>query len=256
MEKVLLVENLFMNYGSGDVLKGINFEVSKGQIIGYIGPNGAGKSTTIKIFLGMTTGYRGKVEIFGEDINGRYEYKRRIGYVPEVVEFYDSLTPIEYLTFIGSVYGIEDNRLQNKISELLNIFDLYEVRNTRISSYSKGMKQKLAIIASIIHNPDLIFFDEPITGLDANSAIVFKEMMKTLKEQGKTIFYSSHIMEVVEKVSDRILLLNDGQIVADGNFEELKEKALGSNLEDIFNNLTGFTNHSEVANRVVEVINA
>lgn len=256
MDNIISVENLYMDYGSGDVLKGISFEVPKGQIVGYIGPNGAGKSTTIRIFLGMTSGYRGTVKIFGEDIRDKYEYKRRIGYVPEIVEFYDSLTPVEYLDFIGSIYGLEENKLNKKIDELLNIFDLYEVKNTRISSFSKGMKQKLAIISSIIHNPDIIFFDEPITGLDANSAMVFKEMMQALKNEGKTIFYSSHIMEVVEKVSDRILLLNDGQIIADGNFEELKEKVLGSSLEDIFNTLTGFTNHSEVANRLVEVINS
>ncbi|GFR34216.1 ABC transporter ATP-binding protein [Thermobrachium celere] len=256
MEDVIVVENLFMDYGSGDVLKGISFKVPKGQIVGYIGPNGAGKSTTIRIFLGMTSGYRGTVKIFGEDIRDKYEYKRRIGYVPEIVEFYDSLTPIEYLNFIGSIYGLEENRLNNKIDELLNLFDLYEVRNTRISSFSKGMKQKLAIISSIIHNPDLIFFDEPITGLDANSAMVFKEMMQALKKEGKTIFYSSHIMEVVEKVSDRIILLNDGQIVADGNFYELKKKVVGSSLEDIFNTLTGFTNHSEIASKVVEIINS
>ncbi|ABP68012.1 ABC transporter related protein [Caldicellulosiruptor saccharolyticus DSM 8903] len=254
MSKILSVSELYMDYGQGNVLNGISFEVEAGQIIGYIGPNGAGKSTTIKIFLGIITNYKGKVEIFGEDIRGKYLYKRKIGYVPEVIELYESLTAMEYLNFVGQLYGLDEETVKKRSLELIEIFDLKDAINSRLSTYSKGMKQKLAIISSLIHNPDLLFFDEPLTGLDANSATIFKELMKELKKEGKTIFYSSHIMEVVEKVSDRIILLNKGTIVADGPFEELAQKLKQSNLEQLFNELTGFTNHQEIAKEVVKVI--
>ena len=132
--------------------------------------------------------------------------------------------------------------------------ELRDVIDSRISSYSKGMKQKLLIICSLIHNPDILFFDEPLSGLDANSVMVFKEVMNTLAKEGKTIFYSSHIMDVVEKVSDRILLLNDGQIVADGSFEELKNNQKEGSLEEIFNQLTGFNEHAEIAKEFVSLV--
>ncbi|MEZ0537664.1 ABC transporter ATP-binding protein [Caldicellulosiruptoraceae bacterium PP1] len=254
MDKVLQVQELYMDYGSGNVLNGISFDVEAGQIIGYIGPNGAGKSTTIKIFLGMITNYKGKVEIFGEDIKGKVEYKKRIGYVPEIIEIYESLTAMEYLNFVGQLYGLSEIEISRKAAKLIDIFDLGDAIHSRLSTYSKGMKQKLAIISSLIHNPDLLFFDEPLTGLDANTAIIFKELMQELKKEGKTIFYSSHIMEVVEKVSDRIILLNQGKIVANAPFEELIKSAKQESLEQLFNQLTGFNNHYQIAKEIVNVV--
>ena len=136
----------------------------------------------------------------------------------------------------------------------MDLFGIEGVIDSRISSYSKGMKQKLLIICSLIHNPDILFFDEPLSGLDANSVMVFKEVMHALAKSGKTIFYSSHIMDVVEKVSDRILLLNEGQIVADGSFEELKNNQKEGSLEEIFNELTGFNEHAEIAKEFVSLV--
>ncbi|WAM36125.1 ABC transporter ATP-binding protein [Caldicellulosiruptor acetigenus] len=251
---ILSVKDLYMDYGQGNVLNGISFDVEPGQIVGYIGPNGAGKSTTIKIFLGIITNYTGKVEIFGEDIRNKYLYKKRIGYVPEIIELYESLTAMEYLNFVGQLYGLSERQITKRAMKLIEMFDLQEAINSRLSTYSKGMRQKLAIVASLIHNPDLLFFDEPLTGLDANSATVFKELMKELKNEGKTIFYSSHIMEVVERVSDRIILLNQGTIVADGPFEELAQKLKQKNLEELFNQLTGFTNHQDIAKEIISII--
>jgi len=136
----------------------------------------------------------------------------------------------------------------------MGLFGMEGVINSRISSYSKGMKQKLLIICSLIHNPDILFLDEPLSGLDANSVMVFKEVMRTLATRGKTIFYSSHIMDVVEKVSDRILLLNDGKVVADGSFEELNNNKKEGTLEEIFNQLTGFNEHAEIAKEFVSLV--
>lgn len=255
-EPIITIEDLRMNYGEGeDILKGINLNIYPGQVIGYIGPNGAGKSTTVKILLGIINNYRGKVKIFGKDISeDSVEYKKRIGYVPEAAEIFESLTAQEYLTFLGDIYGIDSNKIEKKAEKLMDLFGIKEYYYSRISSYSKGMKQKLLIVASMIHNPDILFLDEPLTGLDANSVIIFKEILALLAKQGKTIFYSSHIMEIVEKISDRILLINDGVIVADGTFEELKEKSKEGSLEQIFNQLTGFNKHEEIANEFVSLL--
>ncbi|MED4017067.1 ABC transporter ATP-binding protein [Sutcliffiella cohnii] len=254
-ETILSIKNLKKNYGMKDVLKGVSFEVSRGQIIGYIGPNGAGKSTTVKIMLGIEDEYEGTIEIFGKDISdGNVQFKKKIGYVPEIAEVYDNLTGHEYLTFIGELYGLDFELADYKARELMELFGVGEVYHSRIASYSKGMRQKLLIISSLLHNPDLLFFDEPINGLDANSVMIFKEIMTQLAKDGKTIFYSSHIMDVVEKISSRIILLHDGKISADGTFEELKLQNKEGTLEEIFNELTGFNEHKEIGSKFVSVV--
>jgi len=254
-EKVLSIRNLTKSYGGHAVLNGIDLEVERGQIIGYIGPNGAGKSTTVKIMLGLVQDYKGKVEIFGQDISsGDPSYKRRIGYVPEQAELYDNLTAMEYLVFTGELYGLNRKYVEEKAKKLMEEFELGSVLHSRISSFSKGMKQKVLIISSLLHNPDLLFFDEPLSGLDANSMMVIREMLAQLAAQGKTIFYSSHIMDIVEKISNRIVLIVNGVIVADGSFEELKERSEEGTLSDIFNQLTGFTDHASRAERFISIV--
>lgn len=254
MDKAILIKDLKMNFDGKEVLKGINLEIDKGNIIGYIGPNGAGKSTTVKIILGLVEGYTGVVKIFGEDISQEELYKKRIGYVPEVAETYESLTAREYLTFIGQLYGLEYDDADKKAYELMDILEIKDVYNSKIESFSKGMKQKVIIISSLMHNPDILFLDEPLSGLDANSVMIIKEILLSLKEEGKTIFYSSHIMEIVEKISDRIILLNDGSIVADGSFDDLKESVHQKSLEQIFNQLTGFSEYKNLAKKFISVI--
>lgn len=256
MEEVLLsINDLRKNYGSKLVLNGVSLQVKRGEIIGYIGPNGAGKSTTIKIMLGIESDYAGEVKIFGQDISKEsIEYKRKIGYVPEIAEVYDNLTGHEYLTFIGELYGVDLQLADYKAKRLMELFGIGEVYHSRIASYSKGMRQKVLIISSLLHNPEILFFDEPINGLDANSVMIFKEIMTQLAAQGKTIFYSSHIMDVVEKISSRIILLHDGKIAADATFDELKLTNREGSLEQIFNELTGFSEHQEIGERFVSVV--
>lgn len=254
-EEVVCISNLKMSFGENEVLKGVNLIVNKGEIVGYIGPNGAGKSTTIKIMLGLLQGFSGQVSILGQDIStGSIEYKRKIGYVPELAEIYDTLTAREYLEFIGELYGLSIETIRYKAANLMRLFGIAEAYNNRISSYSKGMKQKVVIISSLLHNPDIIFWDEPLSGLDANSVSIVKEVLAQLANQGKTIFYSSHIMDVVEKISNRIVLINSGEIVADGTFEELKGKSTEGSLEQIFNQLTGFDGHIEIAREFVSIV--
>lgn len=254
-EKVLSLNDLTMSYSGKTVLNGINLDVYRGQIIGYIGPNGAGKSTTLKIILGLVEGYSGTVEILGKNIASSNDtYKQKIGYVPENAEIYDTLTAAEYLTFIGELYGLERQKAEDRALRLLQQFDMEEVFHARISSFSKGMRQKVLIISSLLHNPDIIFLDEPLSGLDANSVMIIKDMLEALANQGKTIFYSSHIMDVVEKISNRIVLLVNGKIAADGSFDELKAQSQEGSLEGIFNQLTGFDVHKVTAENIVSIV--
>ncbi|WP_278599922.1 ABC transporter ATP-binding protein [Clostridium tertium] len=253
--EILEIIDLKKSFGEKQVLKGINLKINKGSIIGYIGPNGAGKSTTVKIIMGLVTGYTGEIRIFGEDISkDDGSYKKKIGYVPEVPEIYDSLTGKEYLTFIAQLYDIDYDKADDKARKLMDILGIADVYEKRISSYSKGMKQKLILISSLIHDPEILFLDEPLSGLDANSVMIIKEILSYLAKEGKTIFYSSHIMEVVEKISDRIILINNGEIVADGNFEELKSNYKESSLESIFNEVTGFHQYKELAENFISVV--
>lgn len=254
-DQVLSIKNLTMSYGNKKVLNGINLEVRKGEIIGYIGPNGAGKSTTVKIMLGLIDDYQGDVVIFGHNIAlGDPTYKRKIGYVPENAEAYDNLTAMEYLVFTGELYGMERGAAEIKAKRLLEQFELQDVGHSRLSSFSKGMKQKVLITASLLHDPDLLFWDEPLSGLDANSMMVIQEILAQLAAQGKTIFYSSHIMDLVEKISNRIVLLVKGEVVADGTFEELQEMSEEGSLSGIFNQLTGFTEHRSKAQDFVRIV--
>lgn len=253
--QILEIIDLKKSFGEKQVLKGINLKINKGSIIGYIGPNGAGKSTTVKIIMGLVTGYTGEIRIFGEDISkDDGSYRKKIGYVPEVPEIYDSLTGKEYLTFIAQLYDIDYDKADDKARKLMDILGIADVYEKRISSYSKGMKQKLILISSLIHDPEILFLDEPLSGLDANSVMIIKEILSYLAKEGKTIFYSSHIMEVVEKISDRIILINNGEIVADGNFEELKSNYKESSLESIFNEVTGFHQYKELAENFISVV--
>ncbi|MEJ7643628.1 MAG: ABC transporter ATP-binding protein [Chryseolinea sp.] len=253
MEPVISTQNLSKKF-SVYVLRNINLTVNAGEIIGYIGPNGAGKSTTIKILTGIISDFEGDARLLGMDIRKEpIEVKRRIGYIPENAALYDTLTPIEYLYFIGQLYGMDAKNVDTKSRELLHVFELSNHFNTRMSTFSKGMKQKVLLIAGMIHNPAVLFLDEPLSGLDANAVILVKEILMQLKRAGKTIFYSSHLMDVVEKISDRIIIINEGEMIANGTFEELNQHANGS-LENIFTELTGNHAHESAAVEFLSIL--
>jgi len=236
---VIRIKNLKKSYGEKEVLKGIDLDIYPGQVIGYIGPNGAGKSTTVKILTGLLPEFDGDIEVFGKDLRkNALQLKKRIGYVPEAAEMYDVLTPMEFLDFIGKLYEMDENRVAKRAERLLAFFELDSNKNDRMDTFSKGMRQKVLLISGLLHDPQIIFLDEPLSGLDANAVIKVKNIIDRLAKEGKTIFYCSHMMDVVEKVSNRILLINHGEIVADGTFEELKQRD-DESLERVFSNLTG-----------------
>lgn len=248
MDSIVEISNLVKKYGTKQVLHGINLQIQAGQIIGYIGPNGAGKSTTVKILCGLIDDFEGEVKVMGKDLRTeQLEIKKRLGYIPENAALYESLTPLEFMQFVGRIRRMESELIAEKAEKLMEIFEMKNNLNQRIATFSKGMRQKVMICSALLHNPDLIFMDEPLSGLDANSVIMVKEMLSHLAQEGKTIFYSSHLMDVVEKISDRIILIDQGRVIADGSFGELSSLANDENLEKLFTRLTGNTNHGEKA---------
>ncbi len=251
---VIVTRNLSKSYAT-KVLNNINLEITSGEIIGYIGPNGAGKSTTIKILTGIIPDFDGEATVLGFDIRkDTLEIKRLIGYIPENAALYETLTPMEYIHFIGQLYGLNKNQTDTKAKELLRVFELSNVSESRITTFSKGMKQKVLLIAGMIHNPSILFLDEPLSGLDANSVILVKEILVQLKRNGKTIFYSSHIMDVVEKISDRIIIINKGEMIANGTYAELNAQANSGSLEQLFTEITGNKALQSTAGQFISIL--
>jgi ABC-2 type transport system ATP-binding protein len=254
-DPIIRVVDLQMAYGDKTVLRGLNLDVPRGQILGYIGPNGAGKTTTVKILCGMLVGYRGRASVCGLDVATQtLEVKRRIGYVPESAALYDLLTPLEYLSFVGRLHGLAGEQIETRARDLLGLFDLSAELDKQIATFSKGMRQKVLLVAGLLHNPDVIFMDEPLSGLDASSALLVKEIITRLAALGRTVFYCSHVMDVVERVCDRIVILNEGRIVADGTFEQLQTMNKGTSLEHIFTTLTSAGGQAATADRFVEAL--
>jgi ABC-2 type transport system ATP-binding protein len=253
---IIQISQLKKEYSGNYVLKGINLSIDAGQIVGYIGPNGAGKSTTIKILTGILSDFEGDVNVLGMDVRKNpIEIKQSIGYIPEQAALYEVLSPMEYLQFVGKLYQLEEQVITTKANELLRLFDLADKSDMRMNGFSKGMKQKVLLISGLMHNPEIIFLDEPLSGLDANAVILVKEILSQLKFAGKTIFYSSHIMDVVEKISDRIIIIDKGNVIADGSFESLQEQASLGSLENIFTSLTGGAEQQQqTAQQFIEVL--
>ena len=231
---MLEVRELFVKYGNFTAVKGISFDVEEGEIFGLLGPNGAGKSSTLKSIMGLAN-FEGEIKLLGEKIG--VEERNLIGYVPEEFMLIDVLTPLEFFEFIASLRKINS---QERLFRLIYAFGLEKYVNKPIASLSMGTKQKVAIIAALMHDPKLLILDEPLNGLDAKSSRILKEMMKRHVEKGGAVLFSTHIMEIAEKLCDRIAVINKGEIVAMGTIEELRKKAeVEGNLEDIFLKLTG-----------------
>lgn len=256
MEPIISIKNLRKSYGSKLVLKGIDLDIYPGQVIGYIGPNGAGKSTTVKILCGLISDYEGSVTVKNLNLkDNTTAIKSFIGYIPELAELYDVLTPAEFLSLMGSLYSMDEATVNDRMMRMLSAFGLQGNINDRMDTFSKGMKQKVLITSGLLHNPDIIILDEPLSGLDANSVIIIKELISKLAKEGKTIFYCSHMMDVVEKVSDRIVLINEGQVIANGSFEELRQQQGNESLEKIFAHLTAKENLDNAADQLMSAFN-
>ncbi|HTF88830.1 MAG TPA: ABC transporter ATP-binding protein [Planctomycetota bacterium] len=254
-ENAIELRGLRKSYGERSVLDGIDLVLARGSILGYIGPNGAGKSTTVKILCGLMPDFEGEVRVLGLDPRADpLAVKRKIGYVPENAVLYELLTVAEFLLLVGRLHGMADALVQRRASEFLRVFELEERLGARIQTLSKGMRQKVLLTSALLHDPELVVLDEPLSGLDVNATILVKELIRALAAAGKTVFYCSHVMDVVERVCDRIAILDGGKLVAQGSFEELQAARGGGSLEQIFSRLTSVGGQAEAAQRLIATL--
>jgi len=248
-------DNLRREYGGRVALHELTLRVAAGEILGFLGPNGAGKSTTVKILTGMIKPDSGNARVAGYDVvKDALEVKRRIGYVPESAALYESLTAREYLELVASLYHLPAASTPARVEEMLSRFDLSHAIDQRLSEFSKGMKQKVLIASALMHRPEVLFLDEPLTGLDANAALVVKELMRGLAAQGRTIFFCSHVLEVVERICTRIVIIDQGRVIADGTAAAIAADTGASTLEQAFVTLTGTRDAAQVTHDLLEAL--
>jgi ABC-2 type transport system ATP-binding protein len=232
------IRDLRKLYGSKAAVDGLSLSVPRGSFFGFLGPNGAGKSTTIRMLTGLIPPTSGSIELLGMPLpNQEIEIKKRIGLVPDESLLFDRLTGAEFLEFVGRMYGLARPVAQERAGELLGLFELADQRRKLIAEYSKGMRKRVAMAASLIHRPELFLMDEPFEGVDAVGARLMKDILLDQVRQGATIFLTSHVLEVVERLCDRVAIINEGKIVREGTMQELRSAS--ETLEDVFVRVVG-----------------
>jgi ABC-2 type transport system ATP-binding protein len=252
---MLEASGLTKYYGSVLAVHAIDFAIEPGQVLGYLGPNGSGKSTTVKMLTGLLEPSDGKVLFNGADIQrDLVGYRKHLGYVPEEANLYPYLTGYEYLELVGTLRSMPPARMRGKIDSFLELFSLFPHRHISLSSYSKGMRQRILLISALMDNPDVLILDEPLSGLDVTSALIFRHLIQSLSAKGKTIFYCSHVLEVVEKVCSRLLILRKGQVIASGGTQEVRQRIGQDSLENTFLQLVEDRNLSQIANDIVDAV--
>lgn len=252
-EVSIKLDNITKSYGDFTALKLINLEISAGELFGFLGPNGAGKTTLIRILTGIIRQTAGDVIIYGNNLN-KFPRKAKslIGFVPDRPYLYEKLTPLEYFDFMGGLYSVDSEQILAKGQEMLEMFNLWERRNELIESFSHGMKQKVAMSAAVLHDPDIFVVDEPTVGLDPKSIRLAKDFFVKLTKMGKTVFLTTHTLSVAQDLCDRIAIINHGEIVALGSMLELKEKMhmKHANLEGIFLKITEEDTNAEIKSNI------
>jgi ABC-2 type transport system ATP-binding protein len=240
---VLEVDHVSKSYGTVRALTDASFRVGHGQIVGLLGPNGAGKSTSMKAVLGLLRPDAGQIRVLGHDLRvDPVAVKREIGYVPETPSLYEFLTGAEYLDFVADMYGVDAQTRRDRIPPFLTGLELAGHENSLISGYSQGMRQKVALIAALLHRPRLLILDEPLNGLDPRAARVVKDLLRSLATRdGVGVLFSTHVLEIAQAICDRVVILSHGQVLASDTFDALRQRAglPGSGLEDVFLSLTG-----------------
>ena len=225
------------------------------EILGYLGPNGAGKTTTIKILAGLLSPTEGEVFYMGQNVQKNlYEYKKNIGYVPEQSDIYPHMTAYEYLMMVGRLRHIKEKPLKDKIVTFMKLMDLDKDMDSTIASYSKGMIQKVLVTSALLHNPEILLLDEPLSGLDVTTSFIIKDLLRKLAQDGKIIIYSSHILEVVEKACSRVVIIHKGNVVADDSVSNLRELMKLPTLEEIFNQLVIQADTDKTSDQLIEVM--
>ncbi len=232
------VDQLRKSYAGVEAVKGISFVVPAGQICGYLGPNGAGKSTTLKMLTGLLAPSGGSVRIAGHDVTTQpLEAKRKLGFVPESGALYSLLSAREHLKLVSDLHELEPHKASATADALLTRFELHGVADRRIDTLSKGQRQKVALATALLHEPEVLLLDEPLNGLDVQAARVFKDLILEIAERGGTVLFSSHILDVVERVCHRAIILHQGEVVADAPTSELVARSKDKSLESVFHQL-------------------
>ena len=252
---MLEVQHLFRSYRGIPAVEDVSFRIAPGEIVGFLGPNGAGKSTTVKIITGMLRANEGKVLFEGRDIrDDMVAFRSVLGYVPEEAYLYTYLSGLEYLQLVGRLRGLNEALIEEKATRLLELLNLQSWQHSPISSYSKGMRQRVLIAAALMHDPKLLIFDEPLSGLDVVSSRLFKDLMSSLACQGKAVLYISHVLETVEQVCNRVIVIARGRIQADAPPSELTTLMKLPNLESVFAQLVQQQDTRAAAQEIVEVM--
>jgi ABC-2 type transport system ATP-binding protein len=246
-ETLIETHNLVKQYGKFVAVNNVSFEVRGGEVFGFLGPNGAGKTTTIKMIVGLLQPTSGVVKVAGYDVHSQSMLaKAASGYVPDTPNLYAKLTGRELLRFVGDLYDVDRQQAMHRIDELLRMFDLADAADETLDSYSHGMQQKASLAAALMHDPKVLVLDEPTVGLDPKSARLIKDILRQLADRGAAIMLSTHILEIAERMCDRIGIINKGELVAIGTMDELRGQGQSS-LEDIFLGLTGGAEETEIA---------
>jgi ABC-2 type transport system ATP-binding protein len=252
---MLELQNLSKSYRGIPAIANINFQVNAGEVVGYLGANGSGKSTTVKIITGLLQPNEGRVLFQGRNIRDDLTgFRAVLGYVPEEAHLYSYLSGMEYLQLVGRLRGLAERLIHRKATTLLQLLGLESWRHSPISMYSKGMKQRVLIAAALMHNPKLLIFDEPLSGLDVLSSRLFKDLLLELTAAGKAVLYISHVLEVVEQICDRVVVIAKGKILADASPSELTRLMELKNLESVFAQLVDQEDTKSTARDVVEAI--
>ena len=233
------VQHVHVALDGRPVLHDVSFHVAPGRVAGYVGPNGAGKTTTMRLLTGVLAPDAGRVLVGGVDVAEQpLEAKRRFGYVPEHGHLYESFTPTEYLAFTGRMHGLDEGLLAHRAAALLRFWGLDGEARQPMTGFSKGMKQKVLVASALLHDPPVLLLDEPLNGLDAHAVLQTRALLRALAAAGKTVFYSSHLLDAVEKVADQVVVLRAGRIVTDGSPAEVMASAGEGSLEAAFNRIT------------------
>jgi ABC-2 type transport system ATP-binding protein len=237
------------------VVNDVNFAVKPGEVLGYLGPNGAGKTTTIRMLAGLLEPTKGEILFEGRDVRrDLYAFKKRLGYVPEQSEIYPHLSASDYLTMVGRLRRLPERPLKAKILGFMDIFGLRQDMDTPLAAYSKGMRQKVLIAAALLHDPDVLLLDEPLSGLDVTTGLVIRDLIRKLAAENKIIIYSSHVLEVTEQVCSRVIILHQGRIVANDSVANLRALMHLPNLTEIFSQLAVHEDTGQTAERIVETM--
>jgi ABC-2 type transport system ATP-binding protein len=252
---MLELRRVTKRYSGIPAVEDVSFCAREGQVTGYLGPNGSGKSTTLKMITALIEPSDGEILWRGEPIERDIiAHKQRLGYVPEEPHLYPHLTGAEYLVMTGQLRGLPNKALEEKIKGLLSLFSLYEDRHVAISSYSKGMRQKVLLAAALLHNPEIILLDEPFSGLDVNSALVLRNLIQELAARGKVVLFSSHDLEIVERVSSHVVILHKGRVVANDSIDQLRSLMSLETLEEIFEQLAIEQDTQAIAKQILHLM--